>query len=28
VLAATKKDDYRFRDVLEQIVSSETFRSK
>jgi hypothetical protein len=28
VLAATKKDDYRFRDLLEQIVLSPTFRSK
>ena len=28
VLAATKKDDYKFRDVLEQVVSSQTFRSK
>ena len=28
ILAATKADDYRFRDVLEQVVASQTFRSK
>jgi hypothetical protein len=28
VLAATKKGDYRFRDLMEQIVLSAAFRSK
>ena len=28
VLAATKQDEYRFRDVIEQVVASQTFRSK
>jgi hypothetical protein len=28
VLAATKKDDYRFRDLIEQVVLSQAFRSK
>ncbi len=28
ILAATKKDEYRFRDLLEQVVLSETFRGK
>ena len=28
VLAATKKDDFRFRDLIEQIVLSQAFRSK
>ena len=28
ILAATKKDDYRFRDLIEQVVASQAFRSK
>lgn len=28
ILETTKKDNYRFRDILEQVVLSETFRSK
>ena len=28
ILAATKADDYRFRDLIEQVVLSQTFRSK
>ena len=28
ILEATKEDEYRFRDLLEQVVLSETFRSK
>lgn len=28
IVTATKKDNYRFRDLLEQVVLSETFRSK
>ena len=28
ILAATKASDYRFRDLIEQVVLSETFRSK